>query len=166
MCALDYLGVTYPTNERATQTSAPLDRVDATLQLSHRIPQRMMTASDLKEGQLLLAIQATRKNTNLSVRAAARIYEVDRRTLTERIRGRPSRRDTVPNLRKLTDLEELAIVQYILDLDARAFPPRLASVEDMASRLLRDRDAPPVGKNWASNFIKRQPTLQTRFYGR
>jgi len=36
-------------------------------------------------------------------------------------------------------------------------------VEDIANRLLRKRDAPPVGKRWAYNFVKRQPDLQTRF---
>ncbi|EGU72922.1 hypothetical protein FOXB_16570 [Fusarium oxysporum f. sp. conglutinans Fo5176] len=33
----------------------------------------------------------------------------------------------------------------------------------MANRLLTDRDASPVGKRWAINFIKRQPKLKTRF---
>jgi len=33
----------------------------------------------------------------------------------------------------------------------------------MANRLLRERDAPPVGVRWAYNFIKRQPELRTRF---
>jgi hypothetical protein len=36
-------------------------------------------------------------------------------------------------------------------------------VEDMANRLLADRDAPPVGSRRASNFVKRQPQLSTRF---
>ncbi|KAL2016057.1 hypothetical protein VTK56DRAFT_4295 [Thermocarpiscus australiensis] len=33
----------------------------------------------------------------------------------------------------------------------------------MANQLRRDRDAPPVGKRWAHNFVKRQPELRTRF---
>ncbi|KAL2887372.1 hypothetical protein HOO65_050493 [Ceratocystis lukuohia] len=33
----------------------------------------------------------------------------------------------------------------------------------MANRLLADRDASPVGNRWASNFVKRQPDLKTRF---
>jgi RecB family endonuclease NucS len=33
----------------------------------------------------------------------------------------------------------------------------------MANRLLRDRDASRVGKNWVSNFVKRQPQLKTVF---
>ena len=40
----------------------------------------------------------------------------------------------------------------------------MSGVEDMANRLLADRDAPPVGKRWASNFVKRQPQLRTRFF--
>jgi hypothetical protein len=36
----------------------------------------------------------------------------------------------------------------------------------MANRLLADRDASPVGKRWASNFVKRQPELKTRFQRR
>jgi hypothetical protein len=63
----------------------------------------------------------------------------------------------------LTDLEEEAIVQYILELCARSFPPRLCGVEDMANQLLRARDASDVGKRWAINFVKRQPDLRTRF---
>ncbi|CCF45430.1 transposase [Colletotrichum higginsianum] len=34
----------------------------------------------------------------------------------------------------------------------------------MANHLLADRGARPVGKRWASNFIKRQPQLRTRFF--
>jgi hypothetical protein len=63
----------------------------------------------------------------------------------------------------LTELEENAVLKYILDLDMRGFPPRLADVGDMANILLADRDAGRVGKHWASNFVKRQPELQTRF---
>ncbi|KAJ6437534.1 hypothetical protein O9K51_09740 [Purpureocillium lavendulum] len=33
----------------------------------------------------------------------------------------------------------------------------------MANHLLRVRDARPVGKNWAQNFVKRRPELRTRF---
>ncbi|KAL0940553.1 transposase [Colletotrichum truncatum] len=70
----------------------------------------------------------------------------------------------MPNSRNLLDLEEKTIVEYILDLDARSFPPRLSGVEEMANRLLAERDAPPVGKRWASNFVKRQLQLRTRFF--
>jgi hypothetical protein len=34
----------------------------------------------------------------------------------------------------------------------------------MADQLLADRDAPPVGTRWASNFVKRHPDLKTRSF--
>jgi hypothetical protein len=71
--------------------------------------------------------------------------------------------DIIANSRKLSDLEEHTIVQYILDLDSQGFSPRLRGVEDMANRLLAE---PPVGTHWASNFVKRQPELRTRFFRR
>jgi hypothetical protein len=119
--------------------------------------------SSSKESRMILAVQAVQKTPELSIRAAAKIYTVDRSTLTKRLNGITARRDTTPNSRKLTDLEESTIVDYVLDLDSRSFPPRLSGVQDMANRLLADRDAPLVGVNWASRFVKRKKELTTRF---
>jgi hypothetical protein len=119
--------------------------------------------STSKEAQIILALKALENDKNLSIRAAAKIYGVARKTLERRRAGKPARRDTTPNSKKLTQSEEEAIVQYIIELSARAFPPRLSGVEDMANQLLRVRDAPPVGKLWAHRFVKRQPELRTRY---
>ena len=119
--------------------------------------------STSNECHIILALQALRNDKNLSVRAAAKIYGVARKTLERRRAGKPARCDTIPKSRKLTQSEEEVIVQYIVELDARSFPPRLRGVEDMANQLLRVRDAPPVGKLWAHNFVKRQPELRTRY---
>jgi len=119
--------------------------------------------SPSKEARLILAIQALEKDANLSVRGAAKIYKIDPKTLRRRRASQPSRRNIPANSRKLTDLEEQTIIRYIIKLCTRAFHPRLYYVEDMANRLLREHDTPPIGKRWAHNFIKRQPDLQTRF---
>ena len=116
-----------------------------------------------KEARLILALEALKKDENLSLRAAAKIYNVHHTTLLRRRAGKPARRDIPANSRNLTDLEEQTIVQYVAELYTRAFPPRLGGVEDMANQLLRVRDAPPVGKRWAHNFVKRQPELRTRY---
>jgi hypothetical protein len=39
-------------------------------------------------------------------------------------------------------------------------------VEEMANYLLADRDASPVGKRWAYNFVKRKPERKTRLFRR
>jgi len=53
--------------------------------------------------------------------------------------------------------------RYILDLDARGFPPSLAGVEDMANLMLASRGGKRVGKNWAQRFVQRRPGLKMRF---
>lgn len=68
----------------------------------------------------------------------------------------------MPNSRKLSDLEKQILLQSIIDLDSRGFPPQIHIIEDIANRLLATRNKPPIGKRWASNFIKRQPELQKR----
>jgi hypothetical protein len=118
------------------------------------------------ERKINLALQAIKQGQNFSARAAAKIYGVSHATLSRRLNGTQSRRDNMPKSKNLTQLEESTIVQYVLDLDARLYPPRLTGVEDMANRLLAERGAPKVGKRWASNFVKRQPELRTRFLRR
>ncbi|RKK06679.1 hypothetical protein BFJ68_g17640 [Fusarium oxysporum] len=116
------------------------------------------------EWQILLALQALRNNPKLGLRGAARLYQVNYWALRRRQNGTQPRRDWIPNSCKLSDLEEEIIVKFILDLDSRGFPPRLRGVEEMANRLLADRDASPVGKRWAMNFVKRHKELKTRFF--
>ncbi|KAL9562888.1 hypothetical protein ACKAV7_013074 [Fusarium commune] len=116
------------------------------------------------EGRILLALQALQNDPKLKLRRAAEIYKVGHMILWRRQKGIQSRSDWVPKSRKLSDLEEQIIVQFILDLDSRGFPPRLPGVEEMANRLLADRNASPVGKRWASNFVRRHKELKTRFF--
>jgi hypothetical protein len=99
------------------------------------------------EATVQLALQALANNPKLSLRAAEKIYSVNHKKLSRRRRGQLSRRDIPANSRKLTNLEESVIVRYILDLDSKGFPPRLSGVEDMANRLLAERDASRVGVN-------------------
>jgi hypothetical protein len=114
------------------------------------------------ESQVLLALQAMRQDPTLSARTVGKLFDVDHQKLSRRKRGMQSRRDISANSLKLDKLEDQTIVQYILDLDSQGFPPRLSSVEDMANRLLAERDARRVGTRWASRFVARHPELKTR----
>ena len=116
------------------------------------------------EARTLLALQALQNNPKLSIRRAAGTYRVSEHRLRRRQNGIQARLDTIPNSRKLSDLEEEILIHFILDLDSRGFPPRLRGVKDMADQLLADRDAPPVGTRWAHNFVKRHPDLKTHFF--
>ncbi|RFN50199.1 fot5 transposase [Fusarium flagelliforme] len=116
-----------------------------------------------KEARLHLALQALQDDPKLSIRRAAEIYEVNRNTLSNRKKGKKPRREIMSNLRKLSKLEEETVLQYALNQDSQGFPCQLSIIEDIANRLLANRNAPPVGKHWANNFINRQPELKSRY---
>ena len=106
------------------------------------------------EARILLALQALQNDPKLSIRKAATVYQVNHRTLGRRRNGIHSKRDITTKSRNLSDLEEQTIVQFILDLDSRGFPPRRDFVEKIANSLLANREALPVGKLWVHNFIQ------------
>jgi hypothetical protein len=116
-----------------------------------------------EERNMILALQVLQTNPQLQLSRVARIYRVPRTTLNDRRAGIVAKYNTLPKSRKLTILEEEVVIRHILELDSRAFPPRRSAVEDMANRLLAERNGGRVGKNWTSNFVRRQPQLCTRF---
>ena len=75
------------------------------------------------------------------MRPAAKIYSVPHTTLIRGKHGRPARGNCQPKSHQPTDLKDKAIVEYVLDLDSQALPPRIQEMEDMANRLLKDRNA-------------------------
>ncbi|RAR04965.1 plasma membrane calcium-transporting atpase 2 [Stemphylium lycopersici] len=87
-----------------------------------------------------------------AVRALAAAYDVPESTLRTRLRGTQPRSETVSVNRKLLAVEEQSLVQWILDLDRRGFPPQVIDVRRMADALLagrgQDLPPPPIGKNW------------------
>jgi hypothetical protein len=72
---------------------------------------------------------------------------VPRTTLRNRHARRPSRADTIANLRNLTATKEQVIVKYILKLVARGFPLRLVAVANIANSLRTKRGLGYIGLN-------------------
>lgn len=86
-----------------------------------------------------------------------------RSTLQTRLQGVHPKHATTPVNRKLRPVEEQSLVQWILDLDRRGFPPQIIDVRRMADALLsaRGQNPPPlpVGKNWVTRFVNNQLEL-------
>jgi len=120
-----------------------------------------------KEGRLSLASISFSRNPSQSLRALARSFDVPESTLRTRLKGIHARHENPSKNRKLHLYEEQALVDWILDLDRRGFPPPIIDVRRMADTLLAARGqepAPqPVGKCWTSRFINAQPELQTKW---
>ena len=116
-----------------------------------------------QEARITLAIQALQKDASLSLRRAAKDYNVPQSTLCERRQGTVFQSNSHPQTMKLTQSEEQAITKNILELDSRGFSPTPALLRDMANKLLAERHQKPVGINWPTNFIQRNPELKTRW---
>ncbi|KAJ8107447.1 hypothetical protein OPT61_g8861 [Boeremia exigua] len=115
------------------------------------------------ESDIQLALFDLRSQRVKSVKRAAAIYNVPRTTLGYRRAERPSRRDCEANSKRLTKLEETAIIHRVIEEDARGFSPGKLNVRAMADKLLREQEGDPTGKNWVDNFIKRTPELRKRW---
>ena len=131
------------------------------------MPRQQRSIRTSCEGRLSLAIASYRNNPKQSVRALAAAYDVPKSTLQTRLQGVQPRSEIPSTRRKLLPIEEQSLVQWILDLDRRGFPPYIIDVRRMADALLaaRGQDPPPapIGKNWVSRFIQNQPELQTKW---
>ena len=161
MAIIEHTYITYFTSEWATQASGPPHHQNTTHQLPTTMHQQPNAQTSSNEAGIILAIQAIKRDASLTERRAARLYNVNRSTLQRRINGMTTRRDCEANSKKLTKLEEEVIIDHILDLDSRGFSPTLDAVREMADKLLTERGASEVGKNWPANFVARTPSIKT-----
>jgi hypothetical protein len=133
------------------------------------MPQPIPTQSDQKEGRMILAICAFEEGSFNNLKAAAIAYDVSYSTIQRRVKGVLARRDLRPASKKLTDLEESAIEQWILSIAGRGLPLRAESIRQMANLLLQKRsdtgqdNTLTVGKCWVQNFVRRHDSLQSRY---
>jgi len=75
------------------------------------------TQSLQQEGRIALAIAALQKGQLRSVTSAAKLYDVPLATLQRRVQGQHARCDTRLSNCKLSDTEELTLVEWILSMD-------------------------------------------------
>jgi hypothetical protein len=75
-------------------------------------------AAPSQEARITMAIEAIHSSKKISRRAAAKIYNVPESTLRTRMDGAAALTNRRPGIQLSTDLEEMVIVQYILDLDS------------------------------------------------
>ncbi|CAG8971695.1 hypothetical protein HYALB_00003163 [Hymenoscyphus albidus] len=92
-----------------------------------------------KEGQIALAISAYNKGQFTSLKAACTRYDAPYSTTYDRVKGAIPQRDFRPRNQKLTDLEESALIQWMLSMEARGLPVRKDSIRQMADLLLEKR---------------------------
>lgn len=114
-----------------------------------------------KKQRLSLAVEAVFEE-DISIRNAAHKYNVNRRTLSRRVKGPEDNQHGVHRL--LTDVEEAAILRFVDRYAELGFPPTLEMVTEKAILLLRARGVErEPGLNWSARFLNRHPAYKTRF---
>lgn len=92
------------------------------------MPRQQRPKSTSREGRISLAIASYRNNPTESIRALAKAFNIPQSTLHTRIHSTQPRSETASVNRKLSAVEEQSLVQWILDLDRRGFPPQVIDV--------------------------------------
>ena len=119
-----------------------------------------------KEGRIVLAIQAFKKGQLSTLHAACRLYNAPYTTAITRMKGVTERRVSRPNGRKLTDLEEQTLEQWILAMVERGLPVGIQSIRIMANILLSKRasaEVVVVGQKWVYNYIQLHHELHSKY---
>ena len=120
-----------------------------------------------QEGRLLLSINAYKQGQFPSFWKATSTYDVARTTAQRRVKGIQLKCGSITLNCRLTATQEESLKQWILSMDRRGMPPRVAIVRQMAGLLAAQRTGPatiqPIGEKWAYNFVKRHNNLQAKF---
>ena len=105
-----------------------------------------------QESRILLAIEAIQKESISSITAAARVYDVPRSTLRDRVNGAQAKPTTRAHNHKLTQLDEDVLTKWVISMDDRGAAPRPPMVRVMANILLTATGTDTVGVNWVGNY--------------
>jgi hypothetical protein len=92
-----------------------------------------------KEGLIALAFDSYHKGHFTSLKAACIFYDTLYSTARDRVNRRVPRRDSRPSNMKLTELEEVTLVECILSIENRGLLVRLDSIQQIADLLLENR---------------------------
>jgi len=124
-----------------------------------------------KEARLQEAISSILRKRH-TCHTAALAFNVPRRTLYDRVRGgRKFRRQAHEHDQILTHAEEKELVRWMTGLTFTRYPPRYATLREMAEEIRKRRvkqinddsmqliEYPDIGKQWVSRFLQRHPEL-------
>jgi hypothetical protein len=112
------------------------------------------------EQAIQLAIADFTSGVFPSIRATARAHHLPESTLRSRINGGRSRRTAHEFQQRLTSAQEEFLVDWILEEDAQGRAPSHARTREMAARVLKMvNDTKPLGQNWLSGFLQRNPRV-------
>jgi hypothetical protein len=116
-----------------------------------------------KEQAIAGAIQSLSTNQYPSIRAAAAAFDVDRRTLTRRLRGGLTHTQAAQPSLLLSPEQERLLIQWILDLERAGHPPSHVQIREFVELICQaSGTSTKVGINWVPRFLHRHLELKSK----
>lgn len=102
----------------------------------------------------------------LSQRAAAAKHGICQPTLSRRIHGNQSHRESKALTQRLSPAQESFICNWIVDEEEAGRPPNRRQVAEFATSLLENEgDHDKLGLSWMDRFLRRHPEIRTFLSG-
>ncbi|KAJ3454592.1 hypothetical protein MRS44_013192 [Fusarium solani] len=121
-----------------------------------------MPQSSYTEGDVIQAILDVTEN-GLSQNQAAQKNGVPPTTLSDRLRGLPSKSEVTQPAQLLSKSEESRLGTWILRQEALGYAPSHSQVRATVAALLRQQERErPIGVHWLTRFIKRHDDIKTK----
>ena len=115
-----------------------------------------------RETRIQQAIEErTKKRTTL--RDLAVLYKIPHSTLSDRLRGIPSRHEAQQKYQAISPASERSLICWVDDIDANGFPPRLDFFKATAVRLISEEERPRLGSTWLRGFLNHHLELSSKF---
>ena len=137
------------------------------------MPRKRSARTEEIESRVEKAIEALKSKKVKSSYAAAKLFGLDRKTLTRRLNGGLSYSQSRESAQLLSIAEEDALALWCRRLSAGGCPVRHQLVREMAWEIMTRRVAsvntptmqlvnlPTIGKDWVKRFLQRHPGLKT-----
>lgn len=99
----------------------------------------------------------------LSQRAAAKQYGVTQSTLSRRMRGTTSKRESKITSQRLSPAQEKFLCDWILNEESAGRAPNRRQVVRFATSIVKGGgDNDKLGARWLDRFLMRNPTIKTK----
>lgn len=126
-----------------------------------------------KNERMKLAMEAWNNGHFKSKTACSKAFDVPARMFQRRLLGMTAREETTANSRKLSDLEEMTLKRWIMDMAERGLPQRISQVRYLAGILVSARSKSSntstisafnlVSERWVTRFVARHNDIQSKF---
>jgi hypothetical protein len=115
------------------------------------------TVSDVVDAMLDVS------DNGLSQYQAAQMHGIPPATLSDRLRGLPSKPDIIQPAQLLSKSQETRLVTWILRQEALGYASSHSQVRATVAALLRQQgQGRTIGVHWISRFMKRHPAIETK----